>query len=111
MIDKVVSKATDLFAKMNKRERLLCMIAFASVLLCILDFGFLTPVVHKLGELDDEIQAQKDHIKRDYSMLAHEDRILDEAEQLRIYFESTYKDNDAVLSNLLRVIENLAIQK
>lgn len=101
-------KIEEFFAKLSAQERLLVVVAAVMVFCALTDRVLTGPLLDKLKDIDQNISAQKEMIKRDRRIISFHDRILSEYDTYRTYLDSEDLTQEEIVSALLKKIETLA---
>ncbi|MFH1360024.1 MAG: type 4a pilus biogenesis protein PilO [Candidatus Omnitrophota bacterium] len=94
--------------KLTPQEKKIFYLAMAFVLVAFFDRLFLGPALSRLSSLEDEIEEQKNVIKRDLRFLLYKDKIIKENMDFSIYYSAGQKTEEEIIAAFLKDIEILA---
>lgn len=97
-------------SKLSPQERKIFYIAACFIILALVDRIFFGPLTSKLKSLDEDIEQEKNVIKRDLRFLMYKDKILKENEELSIYYSKAPKTEEEIIADFLKAVEILATE-
>ncbi len=98
----------EFFSKLSEKERKILYVTIVFVVFAVLDRVFLGPVTVRLKAIDEDIDEQKNIIKRDLRILAYKDRIIKENNDFSTFFTGQDSKQEEIIASFLKKIEVLA---
>lgn len=98
----------EFLSKRTKTEKILGFAAALCLFIAVMQGLVLGPILHKIKEIDLEIETTKDEIRRDRRMLSFKDRIIEEYSKSQNYLDASERSSEEIIATLLNKIEGTA---
>lgn len=98
----------EFYEKLSDRERKILYITLAIIVGSLFDLLVIQDYSRKMKNFNEEIIEKRNSIKRDSRFLLYKDKILQEKEELKIYYADQVATDDEIKSDYNRIIEELS---